>query len=82
MDYVVILKSDGTEEKMEVVSIFDKSDSQYHYIIYKSKLGEYYAGKYLQDDISDLSVDFDPIEWEYVNGIFQFLTGEKNGIKA
>ena len=67
MDYIFITKSDNTVEKMEAVTIFNISNSDYNYIIYKSlKTGDYYAGKYLGDDISDLDTNLE--DEKYLKG--------------
>lgn len=76
MDYIKVTKDNGEEELMEVVTIFNKSDSNYNYIIYKSKNNEYYTGKYTGNDIVDLSVDLDKEEIEYAHGIFKALVGD------
>ena len=34
MDYIIVTKDNGEEEVMEVVTIFNRSDSDYNYIIY------------------------------------------------
>lgn len=76
MDYIIVTKDNGEEEVMEVVTIFNRSDSDYNYIIYKSKDNEYFTGKYLGKDIVDLDVDLDRAEIEYANGIFNALVGD------
>ena len=74
MDYIFITKSDNTVEKMEAVTIFNISNSDYNYIIYKSlKTGDYYAGKYLGDDIGDLDTNLNAFEIKCVSGVFDSL---------
>lgn len=75
MDYIIVTKDNGEEEVMEVVTIFNKSNSKYNYIIYKSKDNEYFTGKYLGNDIVDLDVDLNSEEIEYANGVFNALVG-------
>lgn len=76
MDYIKVTKDNGEEELMEVVTIFNKSNSNYNYIIYKSKNNDYYTGKYLGEDIVDLDVNLDYEEMEYAKGIFSALVGD------
>ena len=77
MDYIYITKEDNSIEKMEAVTIFNISNSNYNYIIYKSLItGDYYAGKYLGDDMSDLDTDLNSFEIECVSGVFDSLIGE------
>lgn len=77
MDYVYITKENGSIEKMEVVTLFNLSNSDYNYIIYRS-LGENdcYVGKYIGEDISDLITDLNNEELEYAKGVFDALVGE------
>lgn len=65
---------DGTERKMEIVSIFNIDDSEYNYIIYSElDRSHYYFAKYLGEDIVDLIVDVDEKESaaavEVMNGV-------------
>ena len=77
MDYIYITKEDNSIEKMEAVTIFNISNSNYNYIIYKSLItGDYYAGKYFGDDMSDLDTDLNSFEIECVSGVFDSLIGE------
>lgn len=74
MDYIYITKEDNTIEKMEAVTVFNISNSEYNYIIYKSLItGDYYAGKYLGDDISDLDTNLNSFEIRCVSGVFDSL---------
>ena len=75
MDKIVVTMADGREEEMEVVSIFEMSDSPYHYIIYRSA-DSYYAGKYLGEEIVSLDTNLTSREKEYLKGVFQALVGE------
>lgn len=76
MDYINIMKSNGQNEVMEVVTIYNMSNSKYNYIIYKSLItGDYYAGKYLGDNVSDLDTDLESFEIEFVSGVFDSLVG-------
>ena len=77
MDYITVTKDNGELEAMEVVTIFNKSNSKYNYIIYKSLNGnDYYTGKYMGNEIVDLDTNLDEEEIEYANGIFNALVGE------
>ncbi len=77
MDYIYITKEDNTTEKMEVVTIFNISNSDYNYIIYKSiNNTDYYVGKYVGNDICNLETDFTDSEMNYANGVFEALVGE------
>jgi len=77
MDYIYITKADNTVEKMEAVTIFNMSNSKYNYIIYKSLItGDYYAGKYLDNNVSDLDTDLDSQEINFVCGVFDSLIKE------
>lgn len=77
MDYVYVTKESGIIEKMEVVTLFNLSNSDYNYIIYKSLSGnDYYVGKYIGEDVSDLITDLNGKELEYAKGIFDALVGE------
>ena len=76
MDYIYITKDDNTIEKMEAVTIFNVSNSDYNYIIYKSlSTGDYYAGKYLDNNLSDLDTNLESFEIELVSGVFDSLVG-------
>lgn len=76
MDYIYITKDDNTIEKMEAVTVFNVSNSNYNYIIYKSLItGDYFAGKYLGNDLSDLDTDLESFEIELVSGVFDSLVG-------
>ena len=77
MDYITITKENGENEVMEVVTIFNKSDSDYNYIIYKSlDSNVYYTGKYNGDTVVDLNTDLSEEEKKYANGILKGLVGE------
>ena len=77
MDYITITKDNGEKETMEVVTIFNKSDSDYNYIIYKTlNNSDYYTAKYKGDEIVDLDTNLDRDETEYAKGIFGALVGE------
>ena len=75
MDVISILKENGQSEDMEVVTIFDMNNSQYHYVIYKSLQGEYFVGKFLGEDVVDLVTDLSSMELEYAKGILGGLVG-------
>ena len=77
MDYIFITKDDNTIEKMEAVTIFNISNSEYNYIIYKSlENNNYYVGKYMGTDICNLDTDLTDKEMKYANGVFDALVGE------
>lgn len=75
MDTIVITKENGEKETMEVVSIFEKSDSPFHYIIYKNK-EDYFIGKYIGENVCNLRTDLDETELNYSNKIFSVMVGE------
>jgi hypothetical protein len=75
MDYITITKDNGQKVIMEVVSIFNRSNSDYNYIIYKSN-NDYYTAKYKGKDIVDLDTDLDEEEIKYANGIFRAIVGD------
>ena len=76
MDIIEITKKDGTVEKMEVVSIYARSDSPYNYIIYRSlETNEYYTGKYIGEKLVKLDTKLDNKEMEYAHGVFEALVG-------
>lgn len=76
MDIIEITKKDGTVEKMEVVSIYMRSDSPYNYIIYRSlETNEYYTGKYIGEKLVKLDTNLDKQELEYAHGVFESLVG-------
>ena len=78
MDYITVTKDNGEIEAMEVVAIFNKSDSDYNYIIYKSLNGDdYYTAKYIGEEIANLDVNLDEEETKYTTGIFKALVGER-----
>ena len=77
MDYINIMKSNGQNEVMEVVTIYNMSNSEYNYIIYKSLDNkEYYTGKYIGNDIVDLNTDLSEEEKVYAEGILNGLVGD------
>lgn len=77
MDYIYITKEDNTVEKMEAVTIFNISYSDYNYIIYRSLVtGDYYAGKYIGDNVSDLDTNLNSFEIKCVSGVFDALVSE------
>ena len=77
MDYITVTKDNGEIEAMEVVAIFNKSDSNYNYIIYRSLDGDnYYTGKYIGDNLVDLDTDLSKEEIKYANGILKGLVGD------
>lgn len=77
MDYINIMKSNGQNEVMEVVTIYNMSNSKYNYIIYKSLDNkEYYTGKYIGNDIVDLNTDLSEEEKVYAEGILNGLVGD------
>ena len=77
MDYINIMKSNGQNEVMEVVTIYNMSSSKYNYIIYKSLDNkEYYTGKYIGNDIVDLNTDLSEEEKVYAEGILNGLVGD------
>ena len=77
MDYINVTKDNGEIEKMEVVTIFNRSDSNYNYIIYRSLDGDnYYTGKYIGDNLVDLDTDLSNEEIKYANGILKGLVGD------
>lgn len=80
MDYVFITKENNEIEKMEVVTIFNISNSEYNYIIYRSLNNNdtYYVGKYMGEDVSELCTDLNEKELSYARGIFDALVGDNN----
>lgn len=79
MDYIYVYDDNNNKIKMEVVIVFDISDSKYHYIIYRSLDKEHtYYGKYLGDSITDLITDLTEKEMLIVNTIYEELEGEAN----
>ena len=77
MDYITITKDNGQKEVMEVVTIFNRSNSDYNYIIYKSlSSDDYYTAKYKGNDIVNLDTDLDEEEIKYINGIFRAAVGD------
>lgn len=76
MDIIEITKKDGTVEKMEVVSIYIRSDKPYNYIIYRSlETNQYYTGKYIGEKLVKLDTNLDKEEMEYAHGVFKSLVG-------
>ena len=76
MDIIEITKKDGTVEKMEVVSIYMRSDKPYNYIIYRSlETNQYYTGKYIGEKLVKLDTNLDKEEMEYAHGVFNALVG-------
>lgn len=76
MDYITVTKDNGDMEVMEVVTIFNKSNSKYNYIIYKTlDDSNYYTAKYLGNEMVDLETNLDAEEMKYANGILNALVG-------
>ncbi len=72
MDIVVVSNKNGEKEKMEVVTIFDIPNYEFHYIIYRSLDGkDYYVAKYSGENVVNLITDLDSTELEYANGILR-----------
>ena len=78
MNYVYVYNSDNKKEKMEVISIFNLSISDYKYIIYKSDKNEYYIAKYKGDNITNLETNLDSIELKLANAVFKEIVGDTN----
>lgn len=77
MDYITITKDNGELEAMEVVTIFNRTNSNYNYIIYKTLNGDnYYTAKYLGNEMVDIDTNLNEEEIKYANGIFNALVGE------
>lgn len=77
MDYITITKTNGTKEVMEVVTIFNRTDSDYNYIIYKTlDNSKYFTGKYKGENIVNIDTDLDEEEMEYAKGVFKAVVGE------
>lgn len=77
MDYITVTKDNGENEIMEVVTIFNKSESNYNYIIYKSlNTNDYYTAKYLGNDVVDLDTNLTDEEKKYANAILGTLVGD------
>ena len=77
MDYITVTKDNGENEKMEVVTIFNKSESDYNYIIYKSlNTNDYYTARYLGDDVVDLDTNLTDEEKAYANAVLNTLVGD------
>ncbi|HOO67867.1 MAG TPA: hypothetical protein PLC53_00660 [Bacilli bacterium] len=72
-DYIDVVKSDGSIEKMELVVAFTL-DSK-NCIIYKSTDGKetYYAASYTDDDYKNLNTNFTNEEKEKIRKIFNKL---------
>jgi len=79
MDSIYIIKDNNEMEKMEVVTVFNISNSDYNYIIYKplDNNDDYYVGKYIGDNLSDLITDLSVDELNYAKGIYDALVGDK-----
>ena len=79
MDYIYIIKDNNEMEKMEVVTIYNVSNSDYNYIIYKSldDNDNYYVGKYMGDAVNELVTDLSDEERNYAQGVYEALVGEK-----
>lgn len=79
MDYIYIIKNNNEMEKMEVVTIYNVSNSDYNYIIYKSldDNDNYYVGKYMGDAVNELVTDLSDEERNYAQGVYEALVGEK-----
>ena len=75
MDYITITKENGEKINMEVVTIYNMSNSDYNYIIYKDD-NNYYTGKYKGTDIVDLDTNFNEKEIVYANAIIDALVGD------
>ena len=75
MDYITITKENGEKINMEVVTIYNMSNSDYNYIIYKDD-NNYYTGKYKGTDIVDLDTNFNKEEIAYANAIINALVGD------
>lgn len=74
MDYVFVINEKNEKEKMEVVSLFNMSNSDYNYIIYKPiNIKNYYVAKYKGDEIADLNTDLSGKEFMYANSILNSL---------
>jgi len=79
MDYIYIVKENNEMEKMEVVTIYNMSNSEYNYIIYKSLVNNNcYIGKYIGTDVSDLDTNLTVEELNYAKGIYDALVGDNN----
>ncbi len=76
-DNILIAKSDGTSEEMEVVATFRLEESSKNIIIYKELDNDkYYAASYNERDDSnytDLNTDFTDKEKEQLNKLFDKL---------
>ena len=79
MDYIYVYNENDEKKKMEVVSIFDLTDNEYKYIIYKplDKL-EYFIGKYKGNKIVDLETDLSDLEMELANAVLKKVLGDNN----
>ena len=75
MDYITVSLEDGRKEKMEVVTIYEMSNSYYHYIIYRDVQNHYYVGKYLGEAIVELNTNLDENEMVFAQGILDGLVG-------
>ena len=79
MNYVYIYNSSKKIEKMQVISIFNLSISDYKYIIYKSlKNNDYFIAKYKGDSIEDLDTNLDDLELKLANKILLDIVGEED----
>ena len=77
MDYIIVKKDNGEEEKMEVVSIYNMENSDYNYIIYRSLINdEYYTAKYKGNDVVDLDTDLSKEEEIYADSILRAIVGD------
>lgn len=74
-DYITILKSDGSFEKMEVVTTFRLEETSKNCIIYKDlNENQYYAASYNGDEeYVKLDTNFSENEKEKLNIIFKKL---------
>lgn len=75
MDTITIEMEDGTKKEMEMVSLFDMSSSDFHYIIYKSD-NDYYVGKYTEADPNTIITELSNEELTYCESVLKRLIGE------
>lgn len=79
MDKMILTKSDGTNEEIEIIMTFKLENiSDKDYVIYKSN-GDYYGASFvIKDDITDLDTNLTFEEQEQMNEVFEKL--HKGGI--